>query len=359
MRFYLGVEIGGTKLQLAVGRGEGEPFRAFRRETIDVAGQAAGIQQQICDAFDELLKQSHLERQQIGGVAIGFGGPVDTRLGRIVTSHQVDGWDDFALTNWFETKIGLPAVLHNDADTAAYAEAHFGAGRGFDPVLYVTVGSGIGGGLICGGQIFRGSGPGAMEIGHLRPGNSPRHIAAAGSSVESIASGFGIEERARRSIVEWYDAAARVEGRLTSAEAKAGQIEARRSPDHCATLLGLVEGDVNRLTTRLITQAALQGDRLSRELLKDATDTLGWALAQAIALVNPARIVVGGGVSLLGQELFFEPVRQACRSAVFTPFADVAEIVPAGLGEEVVVHGAVALARAAFHHEPALKAFAP
>jgi glucokinase len=146
---------------------------------------------------------------------------------------------------------------------------------------------------------------------------------------------------------------------LASPHVPAGQADTRRFPDHCATLLGLVEGDVNRLTTRLIAQAAVQGDRLSRELLKDATDTLGWALAQTIALVNPARIVVGGGVSLLGQELFFEPVRQACRAAVFTPFADIAEIVPAALGEEVVVHGAVALARAAFHHDPELKAFAP
>jgi glucokinase len=360
MRFFLGVEIGGTKLQLAVGRGEGEPFRAFWRGPIDVAGQASGIQQQISAGIDELLRTAHLERHQIGGVAIGFGGPVDTARGRIVTSHQVDGWDDFALTNWFESKFSWPAVLHNDADSAAYAEARFGAGRGFDPVLYVTVGSGIGGGLICGGQIFRGSGAGAMEIGHLRPGNSPRHIAATGSSVESVASGFGIEDRARKAIAEWSEAAARVDERLTASDF--GVVPGRNlrnDPEHCSTLLALVDGDSDRISTRLIAQAAGQGDRLSRELLSDATSTLGWALAQAIALVNPARIVVGGGVSLIGQELFFEPLRRSCHAAVFQPFADVAEIVPAGLGEEVVVHGAVALARSAFYREPELKAFVP
>jgi len=360
MRFYLGIEIGGTKLQLAVGRGEGEPFRAFWRGAIDAARQAAGIQQQIIAAVDELLQRAHLDRQQIGGAAIGFGGPVDTARGRIVTSHQVDGWDDFPLTSWFESNCACPAVLHNDADTAAYAEARFGAGRGFDPVLYVTVGSGIGGGLVCNGQIFRGSGAGAMEIGHLRPGNPPRHIGAAGSSVESIASGFGIEDRARRSIAAWREAAARVDEQLARPGPGGAQTAGTRSsPERGATLLKMLDGNIDRITTRLITQAAAQGDRLSRELLADATEALGWALAQAIALVNPARIVIGGGVSLIGQELFFEPLRQACRAVVFKPFAEVAEIVPAALGEEVVVHGAVALARAAFHREPELKAFVP
>jgi glucokinase len=293
-------------------------------------------------------------------VAIGFGGPVDTARGRIVTSHQVDGWDDFPLTSWFESHCALPVVLHNDADTAAYAEAKFGAGQGFDPVLYVTVGSGIGGGLVCNGTVFRGSGAGAMEIGHLRPGNPPRHIGAAGSSVESIASGFGIEERARQAIAAWREAARRVDERLTdSGPGESQAAGTRNTPERGATLLKLVGGDADRITTRLIAQAAVQGDRLSRELLADATDALGWALAQAIALVNPARIVIGGGVSLIGQELFFEPLRQACRAVVFKPFAEIAEIVPAALGEEVVVHGAVALARAAFHHEPELKAFVP
>lgn len=323
------------------------------------------IHQQIVSGIDELLGQARIGREAIAGVGIGFGGPVDTARGQVVTSHQVAGWDSFPFVKWFEANLGLPAVLHNDADTAAYAEAHFGAGKGFDPVLYITVGSGIGGGLVCGGQIFRGSGAGAMEIGHLRPGRLPMHASVAGDSVESIASGFGIEDRARQTIAEWEAACQLVESRFARSDkglADDPQVSAggsRRFPERFATLMKLVDGNCDRITTRIIAQAARQGDRLSRELLWDATSTLGWALAQAITLINPGRIVIGGGVSLIGQEQFFEPIRAACQAAVFKPFSGIAEIVPAALHEEVVIHGALALARAAFHQEPMLKAFVP
>ena len=365
MRWFLGIEIGGTKLQIAVGRGEGEPCRGFWRGQVEASQRAIRIQQQIVEGVDELLAQSRLNRNQIAGAAVGFGGPVDSRRGLVVTSHQVAGWENFPLVKWFNDNFGWQAVLHNDADTAAFAEARFGAGRGFDPVLYVTVGSGIGGGLVWGGKIFRGSGAGAMEIGHLRPGNAPRRVSPAGISVEATASGFGIEDRARKAIAEWEKATVLVESRFATAvdapvvAQPSSPPAGRRFPERFSTLMKLVAGDRDKITTRVITEAAQQGDRLCRELLADATDTLGWALAQAITLINPARIVIGGGVSLIGQELFFEPIRAACKAEVFPPFAGIAEIVPAALGEEVVIHGALALARASFHQEPELKPFAP
>ena len=218
----------------------------LRRGAIDASQRAPRIHQQILAGVDELLSQARLTREQISGVGIGFGGPVDTLRGLVVTSNQVDGWDNFPLVKWFASNLGWPAVLHNDADTAAYAEAHFGAGRGFDPVLYVTVGSGIGGGLICDGTIFRGSGAGALEIGHLRPGQPPRHVSPGGSSVESIASGFGIEDRARRAIAEWAAATELVESRFATSEAMAAgeQVDVTRAyPERFATLMKLVDGD--------------------------------------------------------------------------------------------------------------------
>src|SRR5258708_7860534 len=261
MRWYLGIEIGGTKLQIAVGRGEGEPFRAAWRGVIEASQRASRIQQQIIDGVEELLGRARITRQQIAGVAIGFGGPVDTHKGLIVTSHQVAGWENFPLVKWFDVNFGWPAVLHNDADTAAFAEAHFGAGKGFDPVLFVTVGSGIGGGLVCGGKIFRGSGAGAMEIGHLRPGHAPRRVSSAGASVESIASGFGIEDRARQAIAEWEEATVLVESRFAAPADAPGAgppkspTTGRRYPEPFSTLMKLAGGDRDPITTRVISHA--------------------------------------------------------------------------------------------------------
>ncbi|MSR57688.1 MAG: ROK family protein [Planctomycetaceae bacterium] len=337
MPWYFGIESGGTKLQIAVGRGEGEPFRGVWRGVIDAALGASRIQQQIVTAVDELLVQSELPREKIAGVGIGFGGPVDSNAGRIVVSHQVPGWQNFPIVDWVRENLGWPAVLHNDADTAAFAEAKFGAGRGFDPVLYVTVGSGIGGGLVCGGTIFRGGGAGAMEIGHLRPLHPALRVLPAGETVESIASGFGIENRARTEIAARLEAA-RAKPTLDTA-GKAGEID---------QLIQQAGGDLSGITTRLIAAAAAAGDALCLDLLADSTKTLGWALGQAITLINPARIVIGGGVSLVGEALFFEPLRRACRAATFGPFVGLAEILPAALGEDVVIHGALALAKVAF-----------
>src|SRR5204862_2189107 len=116
------------------------------------------------------LAKAGIERAALRGVGIGFGGPVDDATRTVLKSHQIAGWDGFPLAKWLEELLGLPAVLGNDADVAGLAEALFGAGKGVSPVFYITVGSGIGGGLILDGEIYRGCGLGAAEIGHLRVG---------------------------------------------------------------------------------------------------------------------------------------------------------------------------------------------
>ena len=115
-----------------------------------------------------------------------LGGPVDAEHGRVIKSHQIEGWDGYPLAEWVQATLNLPAAVANDCDAAAIAEARFGAGQGRHVVFYVTVGSGIGGGLVLDGQIYRGSGPAAAEIGHLRPG---LHADRPDETVESIASG--------------------------------------------------------------------------------------------------------------------------------------------------------------------------
>lgn len=361
-QFVIGIEIGGTKLQLALGQGTSAQFHSFWRGQVAADAGAAAIRERIKAAVPELLHQTGITRDDVAGIGIAFGGPVDTEHGVTLVSHQVDGWHNFPIQDWVQSELGWPSTLQNDADSAALAESRFGAGRGFDPCMYVTIGSGIGGGLVIGGRIFRGNGAGALEIGHLRPGHLPKHLPLGGETVEAIASGFGITHRAKLAIEDYFSTAAYLQSKYGAASPTSSgvdpEFQSRLEPGRrrFATLLDLAEGNPSRITTALIAQAALAGDPLSLSLLADATHTIGWALAQAITLINPARIVIGGGVSLMGEELFFGPVRRACEQFAFPPFKGLAEIVPAQLGEEVVVHGAVAVAAAVFleghSHEP-------
>jgi glucokinase len=311
---YLGIEIGGTKLQLGVGADDGT-LAALWRDTVGVAAGPDGIRRQIVAAVPELLARAGIQRSQLRAVGIGFGGPVDDVTRRIIKSHQIEGWDNFPLANWVSELVGLPAVLGNDADVAGLAEALHGAGKGLSPIFYITVGSGIGGGLIIDGEIYRGVGRGAAEIGHTRFSNGKGFV-----TLESLASGWGIAERARE-----------LAGQLCGAE---GSIIPR-----------LAGGNWQEVTAEHIAEAARRGDAFAQSRLQDTRDYLVEAICNVIALLCPRRIVVGGGVSLMGEKLLFEPLRRLVAERAFKPFAGLTDIVPAALGEEVVVHGAIALAR--------------
>src|SRR5262245_64372112 len=167
MVHYLGIEIGGTKLQLGVGPGDGT-LAGLWRGPVDVAAGGEGIRRQITAAVPELLARAGVGRAQVRGVGVGFGGPVDDATRTVIKSHQIEGWDNFPLADWLAEVLGWPVALGNDADVAGLAEALFGAGQGLSPVFYITLGSGIGGALIINGEIYRGCGRGAAEIGHLK-----------------------------------------------------------------------------------------------------------------------------------------------------------------------------------------------
>jgi glucokinase len=329
--WLLGIEIGGTKLQLGIGRGRGE-IVALRRLRVDPARQAPGIRQQIVEALPALLAEARLDRGAIGGVGVGFGGPVDTARGRIERSYQIEGWEDFPLADWIREDLGIPTVVvHNDADTAGLAESRLGAGRGHSPLLYMTVGSGIGGALIIDDRIYRGFGKGAGEIGHLRvpvyedesPGTPVGLM-----ELEQVASGWAIA-RAGQELFESGGVSEDTKGWDILDEA------AGRGP--------------RRITGWTVAQAASRGLPGAAAILVRAQMAVGFALAQSIALLAPRRIVIGGGVSLIGAE-WFDGIRRFVDHFVFPPFRDGFDIVPAALGEEVVVHGALALARDAFVH---------
>jgi glucokinase len=310
---FLGIEIGGTKLQLGVGHGSGPPFEGFRRLDVDARRGAGRIREQIAEAGRELFSEFPIQ-----AIGFGFGGPINATAGTVTTSHQVEGWDNFPLAQWCTQTFGVPTFLGNDCDMAALAEARFGAGHNKRSVFYVTVGTGVGGGLVFDGSLFGSQRPAIAEIGHLRPGldaTEPKQ------TVESLASGRGIETSIRDALAA-----------------------AKADDPHAARLLSLCQGNPGQLTGKAVAEEAAAGNRLAQAAMDRACQALGWGIAQVITLLAVEAVIVGGGVSLAGEAVFFAPLRRAVATYVFPPLRDSYEILAPSLGEEVVVHGAVAMA---------------
>jgi glucokinase len=296
MSLAVGIEIGGTKLQAGVGLRDGKLVALVRR-AVDPAKGGAGIREQIPGLVEEAVAQAGCRREDLSGVGVGFGGPVDTKRGRILVSHQIEGWTDFPLREWLQKKVEVPVVLQNDAKTAALAEATHGAGKGMKRIFYITVGSGVGGGLVIDGAPDVGQGLGAGEIGHTWV---PDPDTGKPEKLEHIASGWAIGKRGSR----------RLGREMTGAEV--------------ASLAG-------------------KGDAVALKVVEESAEALAVGIGNVLALLHPERFIVGGGVSLMG-DLWWGPLRRLLAERyAFKPFAEAYDVVPAALGEEVVVVGATIL----------------
>jgi glucokinase len=303
-RFYIGIEIGGTKLQLVLGDTDGRILER-KRLTVDKSLGGPGIRDQISQMLPILSSG-----RKIGGIGVGFGGPVDWRQRKIACSHQIEGWSGFDFGSWLRTLTDVPVRMDNDANTAALGEASLGAGRGFDPVYYVTLGSGVGGGLVTGGNIYHGALPGEAEIGHLRLGKD-------GTIVESRCSGWAVDTRIR---------------------AEKG--------DNPESLLTKAIGSESRGEARHLAAAVASNDRFAQKILSEIADDLAFALSHVTHLMHPELIVLGGGLSLIGESLR-AGVEAALPQYVMQAFHPVPRIALAGLGEDSVPVGALLLAKTA------------
>jgi glucokinase len=296
------IEIGGTKLQFVLGDPTGSILQRWRLP-VDKAKSGAGIRHQIEATLPGILASA-----DVSGIGVGFGGPVDWKTGRICRSHQIEGWSDFELGQWLQSLSQLTVRVDNDANTAALGETLHGAGRDFNPVFYVTLGSGVGGGLTSDGEIYHGAKPGESEIGHVR-------LDRFGTTVESRCSGWAVDARIREFIAA--------------------------NPQ---SLLARLAGEVHGGEARFLAAALEQGDEPARRILREAAEDLAFALSHVVHLFHPEVIVIGGGLSLIG-----EPLQAAVASAmqrfVMDAFSPGPIIVLAALGEDAVPVGALALAR--------------
>jgi glucokinase len=292
------MDFGGTKLALGLADERGK-LLGFRRRPTDAAAAAPGAVQAMHEMAAELGAQSGT----VAGVGISFGGPVAVDRQRTLLSHHGPGWENVHLVREVADVWGVPVEMDNDANAAALGEVRFGAGQGQRNVLYVTVSTGIGGGVVLDGELYRGSRGLSGEIGHtiVQPGGP---VCACGKRgcLEAVAAGPAL-----------------------------GRAYAE-----------LASQPVGSVTGEEVFRLAAAGDPVAARVLAEAIEYLGIGLANAINLLDPDLVVVGGGVSRAGDRLFV-PLRQAVRAACAPSPPDGVPVVPAALGDAVGVLGAVAL----------------
>jgi glucokinase len=316
-RYIIGVDLGGTNIVCGAMPEDGSREIAVRSQPTyaeqGVETVVDRIVQMIEDVIAVTCAETGAQRSDFLGVGIGAPGPLDRERGLVIVAPNL-GWRDFPLRGRIADRVGLPATLDNDANCATMGEWWVGAAKGGRNVVGLTIGTGIGGGLILEGRLYHGASDVAGEIGHTTIDSTGRRCKCGNyGCLEAYASGPAIAERAR--------------------EALAGDGE--------SILTAMVHGRVERITAQTVYDAAREGDATAREVVRDTARFLGAGIANLLNIFNPDVVVVAGGVTQAGATLF-EPLRAEVRRRAFKPAVDACRIVPGSLPGSAGVVGAVA-----------------
>jgi glucokinase len=304
-------DIGGTKVLAAVvaadgtlaGRPVGLPTQAHR-------GPDA-VTERIVQALRRAVRDAGRSAGEVAGIGIACAGLVELGKGVVVSSPNLPGWDRVPLREHIESALGVKTFLDNDANAAALGEHRFGAGRGYSHLMFITVSTGIGAGLVLGGQLYTGAWGTAGEVGHMTvEAEGPPCVCGQRGCLEALASGTAMAREAIRRL-------------------KAGEPSRLRE---------LSRGRPERVTAELIGQAAKDADGLAREVVQRAGTYLGIGLANVVNLLNPEVIVVGGGVSRMG-EMLLGPARAAMKERAYALAVHDVRVVEAAQGEMAGVMG--------------------
>ena len=316
-RFVIGVDLGGTNIVVGAVSEDGSRRLAPRTALTQAAEGPDAVTDRIAQLVEAVIGDAResdgVARSAILGVGIGAPGPIDRERGTVVVAPNLR-WTDFPLRDEVGARTGLAAWLDNDANCATFGEWWIGAGRGARDMIGLTIGTGIGGGIILGGRLYHGASGVAGEVGHMTIETQGRRCNCGNyGCLEAYASGTAIAERAR--------------------EAVAG--------NGGSAMHTLVQGDLSRLTARIVYEAATRGDTVALEVVRDTAKFLGAGVANLLNMFNPGVVVLAGGVTHAGDALF-EPMRTEVRRRAFRAAWEAARIVPGELGGDAGVVGAVA-----------------
>ncbi len=314
MKYAIGIDIGGTKISMVLGTHAG---KILSRRVISTQTdlQTRGCLEEMAENLQRLIRDSGISKKQILGIGVGLPGPVDTQKGVVPRSPHLGGWKGFPLQKWLSKKMGLPVFVANDANAAAIGEKIFGQGRKAKNFIYMTVSTGIGGGLVVNGELVEGASFVAGEVGHMTvvPKGEACKCGKLGC-LEAYASGTAIAAFAAKEI-------------------KAGKIF--RIPRF--TTQG------NKITAREIGLAAEKGDSLALKVYERAGFYLGVGIANLLNVLNPEMIILGGGVFKSAPPHFWRAMLQSAKREAWPQAFQAVKIVRTKLGDLVGDLGALAL----------------
>ena len=313
MSLTIGIDVGGTKVLGGVVDEAGKVLTTARKDTPRQGGSA--LTQTIADVAKELLQQ-----HSVASVGVSAAGFVSSDRKTMLATPNIADWNGVDLDHQLTKLIGLPVVIENDANAAAWGEAKFGAGKNQDHMMMLTVGTGIGGGIVVNGALYRGAFGIAAEFGHMRV-VPEGHICGCGARgcFEQYASGNALLRHAREAI--------------------------NASPEVARNLLSRGDGTVAGLTGQAITDAARDGDPVALAAFNTTGQWLGAGIASLAVLLDPACVVIGGGVIDAG-EILLKPTRESLeRNMPFAGKHPYPQIIAAQLGNEAGLVGVADLAR--------------
>ncbi len=309
--YVVGVDLGGTKILTALVDLDGRVAGRVREATPHTGPDA--VVDVIVGTVRRVLEDAHVDAGAIRGIGVGAPGPADPASGIVFEPPNLPGWHDVPLAARLTSRLAVTTYVENDANAAAVGERWAGAGKGVDDLIYMTISTGIGGGLIFNGRLYHGVSGTAGEVGHMViDPNGPRCPCGRMGCLEALASGTSIARDARAAVAS---------GRSTTLSTLAPEA----------------------LTAADVARAARDGDPLARELFARAARYVGIGVANLVNLLNPAMVVIGGGVAKAG-DLLFAPVRRIVLEEAFQRPGAAVQITPAALGDDAGAVGAAAVA---------------
>jgi glucokinase len=317
-QYIVGVDLGGTNIVVGAMSADGMHHFATRAIPTSAELGAESVADRIVGLIEgvilDTLEQTDANRRDFIGVGIGAPGPLDRERGLVIVAPNL-GWRNFPLRDRIGQRLGLPATLDNDANCATVGEWWQGAAKGGRNVIGMTIGTGIGGGLILDGKLYHGASDVAGEVGHTTIDLNGRHCKCGNyGCLEAYASGPAIATRAREVLVR----------------------------EETASLLpSLVGGRLESITAETVYKAASQGDAVASEIVRDTARYLGVGIANLLNIFNADVVVIAGGVTQAGDALFI-PLQAEVRRRAFRPAVDATRIVPGALPGSAGVVGAVA-----------------